>query len=306
MSRVIEERIAATAAAQHGVITLAQLVDAGLPATRVLRRVHAGQLRRMHRGVYHVGPVVLPWAPAMAAVLAVGPNAWLGRLHALALWELIEPVAAGTPIHVMVAGANRASRSGIMVHRVTSLDADEHTVRAGIPVTSVTRTLLDVAGILGRRELETVFAKGERTGQVDSVSLLGLLDRRPRRPGAPVLRELASAATGPALTRSPLEREFLLLIDRGGLPAPHTNVTFGPYELDGLWPDVGLAVELDGFAHHRTRGRFEGDKQKDSWLLSRGITVLRLSWRQITQRPVPTVVQIGQALARAAAERAAR
>lgn len=95
------------------------------------------------------------------------------------------------------------------------------------------------------------------------------------------------------------------MLRSGGLPRPHANVPVGPYELDLFWPDEGVAIEVDGRAHHSARQRFEGDRRKDNWLRVRGIEVIRLTWGQITRDPVRTAVQVGQILAVARVRRAA-
>jgi very-short-patch-repair endonuclease len=115
----------------------------------------------------------------------------------------------------------------------------------------------------------------------------------------PALRAILERSGGPALTRSRAEEAAVALIRKAGLPAPHTNVAVGPYELDIFWPRERVAVEVDGFRHHSSRPRFENDRRKDAWLRARGITVLRLSWRQLTEEAVATAVQLGQALVHA-------
>ena len=102
------------------------------------------------------------------------------------------------------------------------------------------------------------------------------------------------------VTRSAAEDRFLALVREARLPAPRTNARFGPYELDFYWPDERVAVEIDGFRHHSSRPRHEGDRRKDTWLRSRGITPVRLTWKQITVDRTATVVQVGQVLALAA------
>lgn len=304
MSREVEDRIAAVARGQHGVITRRQLGEAGLSGSMVDRRVRAGRLEPLHRGVYLVGPLAPPGAREIAAVLASGPGAVLSHLTAAPLWGLREASDAGEPVDVTIPGANRGRRPGIRMHRVVRLDIDEHTVLDGIPITIPGRTLVDVAGVVGVRELERAVARAEREGLVTREALSALLLRYPRRPGTPALRMIADAQAGPALTRSAAEAEFLALVRQAGLPVPEANVAVGPYEIDFLWRAQGIAVEVDGFHHHSSRPRFEGDRRKDAWLLAGGIKVLRLSWRQIVDGAMATAVHVAQALAHAGAGRA--
>jgi very-short-patch-repair endonuclease len=142
-------------------------------------------------------------------------------------------------------------------------------------------------------------ARAEREGLATREALNILVARHPRRPGTPALRAVLESEGGPTLTRSEAEAKFHTLTRCAGLPPPEINVGVGPYELDFLWRAEGIAVEVDGFRHHSSRPRFEGDRRKDAWLLANGITVIRLSWRQIVHEPLATAVLIGQALARA-------
>lgn len=307
MSRELEERIAATAARQHGVVTRGQLVEAGLCLSAVGHRVRSGRLRPLHRGIYLVGPLVPPGALEMTAVLAGGPTAVVSHLSAASLWRMRPGRGNGTwsktadeePIDITVVGVNCGRRAGIRVHRAVRLDAGDRTVLDGIPVTTPDRTLVDLADVVGTRELEGAVAWAEREGLVPREALSALLTRHRGRPGTRALRAVLEVEGGPALTRSEAEARFLALIRRAGLPAPETNVSVGRYEIDFLWRSAGIAVEVDGFRHHSSRPRFEGDRSRDAWLLAAGITVVRLSWRQIVHEAMATAVQVGQALARA-------
>lgn len=370
MTRDVEERIAATAAVQHGVITRGQLKEAGLSADAIDRRLKLGILWPIQLGVYGLGPVMLPRAPEMAAVLACAPEALLSHVSAVRVWlpgeglssfpdptkalegrgdrgssngprarspnrgrhapsgrgeprspnrgrhapsSRGEPAAPSRarrdsvlqsdtgPVHITVVGGNRGQRPGIFVHRVARLETDERAVRDGIPVTAPGRSLIDLAGMVGTRELEHAVARAEREGLVTLAALAKLVDRYRGRPGAPALRHVLRDRGGPALTLSEAEELFLALAREGGLPDPETNVPVGPYVLDFLWGKERIAVEIDGFRYHKRRPQFEGDRRKDAWLHTVGITVLRFTWRQVTRERVATAIRIGQALAIAAA-----
>ena len=317
MDRSVEDRVEAIADAQHRVVTLAQLMGAGVTSSGVSRRTRAGRLHRLYQGVYLVGSVVLPWTREKAAALAAGPHAAVSHTSALPLVGLSGPPpgaisirdlvdAAAAPIHISTPSGSRGRQRGLILHRVRDLRPTERTARFGIPVTTPARTILDVAGLLDRAGLERVVARAERDGLVDRKSLTTLLRRFPGRPGTPVLREILVSAGGPALIRSEAEDRFRALAREARLPPPHVNVRAGPYELDFFWPEEKLAVEIDGFRHHSSHPRFLGDRRKDSWLLARGITVLRLSWQQITEDRLATAVEVGRALALAAAAREGR
>jgi len=302
MSRQAEERIAAAAAEQHGVVTHRQLVELGLSPAAIGRRWQSGRMKRMHRGVYLVVSIAPERATEMAAVLVGGPGAVLSHLSALSILRMLR-ADRPHPLHVSVSGRSRRRRPGICFHRVAPFDDDEFTVMDGIPVTSPGRTLVDVAGMLGSREIEVAASVAERNGLTTIDELVSLPDRYPRRPGISVLRSLFKDMRGPDFTRSEAERRCLELLRTAGLSRPHTNVPLGPYELDLFWPEEGIAVEIDGRAHHSSLSRFEGDRRKDMWLRAHGIEVIRLSWKQITRDGTATAVQLGQSLALARARR---
>jgi predicted transcriptional regulator of viral defense system/very-short-patch-repair endonuclease len=299
-----EKRIAALAATQHGVVTRAQLIEIGISSAAIWRRLEDGRLRALHRGVYLVGPIEPDRAQELAAVLAGGPAAALSHMSALHVWELLR-FEAPRPVHISVPVNRGASRAGIVVHRDAALADDECTVVNGIRITTPGRTIVDVAGTLGSRELELASAPAERERLIGSAELDGLPSRYARRRGMAMLRSLIEQPTGPDFTESEAERTCLRLLHVAGLPRPHTNVTVGPYRLDLFWPEEGVAIEIDGRAYHSSRPRFEGDRQKDNWLRVRGIEVIRLTWRQITRNATATAVLVGQTLALARARRQA-
>jgi very-short-patch-repair endonuclease len=201
-------------------------------------------------------------------------------------------------VDITIPADQRLSRPGIREHRTVSLEPDERMVLGGLPVTAPGRTLLDMTVEVGSRELEAMVARAQRAELLDRDALVALLDRYRGRGGIAALRAVLATPEGPALTRSEAEARFLELVRRAGLPAPRSNVKLGRYEIDFLWSDERIAVEVDGFRYHSSRSRFEGDRRKDAWLTARGIRVIRLSWRQIVESAVPTIVQVGQALAK--------
>ncbi len=300
MSRELEELIAHYAGRQHGVVTHTQLIDAGFSPSLIGRRLRAGRLRPLHRGVYLAASPALPHTREMAAVLASGPGAVLSCLSAAALLGLRGAVRG--PVDVSVAG-NRGHSPGIRAHRIRCLARTERTVVEGIPVTTAGRTLLDIAALLPTDALEAAVARAERERLVSKKELLGLVARHRGHRGMRALRFVLRRAGGPALTRSAAERRFLALVRGAGLPQPECNAVFRGYEVDFLWREGGIAVEVDGFRYHSSHPSFEQDRRKDAELLVAGFGVLRLSWSRITDEPLAVAAQLGQALGRAAARR---
>ena len=276
------------AGAQHGVVSLAQVRAIGLSATAVRSRVRAGRLHSVHRGVYAVGHARLTgrglW---MAGVLACGPGAALSHRSAAALHDLRRSDRRTVDVTVpRDAGRNRTE---IHAHRSVLADADLVVVD-GIPCTTVARTLLDLAEVVDRRGLERAVDRAEQMRLLDTTAIADVLARSPGRHGARPLRTiLAGFDPERARTRSELERRFLRLCDRAGVPRPRVNhvVTIDgePMEIDFAWPDRRLAVETDGHATHGTRQAFERDRRRDQRLKRAGWDTLRFTWRQVLKAP---------------------
>lgn len=221
----------------------------------------------------------------MAAVLAFGPDAVLSHRSAGQLWGLL-PRSSITP---EVTRPGRASRPHLIAHRGMLLRDEVVRVR-GIPVTSVPRTMLDLAATRKEREVERAWNEMEFRGFRDRLSVPDLLERHPRRKGSLLLLRLAEGKVLPVgITRNDLEEAFLALIDRYELPRPRMNVHFPIrerfYEIDCLWEDRRVAIELDGGAAHRTRKSFDDDRERDRILTAEGYTTARVTWHHIQNTP---------------------
>jgi very-short-patch-repair endonuclease len=299
MTREANERTMAVARGQHGVVTHEQLRAAGLSSGAIKRRARAGGLQRLHRGVYLVGAVPPPMAAEMAAVLAYGPGATLSHGSAAALRGLRPAHEPAAPIDVSIPGRSRVARAGVRLWQARCFEADERSPIQGMPVASVGRTIVDLAAVVGIVELERMVARAERERLIDPAGLDRLLARYRGRPGLPALRQVLGVRGGPCLTRSEAEARFLALVREARLPTPMVNAMVEGCELDFLWPDERIAVEVDGYRFHGNRLRFEGDRRRATGLAARGIQVIPLTWRQIVEDRVATAVQVGQALVQA-------
>jgi very-short-patch-repair endonuclease len=218
----------------------------------------------------------------MAAVLASGPEASLSHRSAGCLWQLLPPSAV-VP-EVTRPGFFRA-QAGIRAHR-SPLRRDEVALIARIPVTSVSRTLFDLAALLSRRQLEKALSETEVRRLVDKVSIPDLLERYPRRRGSAVLRAiLGEKATMRGITRSELEDLFVAALECTDLPRPRLNadVAVGSrfFEADCLWSEQRLIVELDSSEVHGVDRAFEKDRERDRLLMTEGWRVVRITWRQL-------------------------
>ena len=258
--------IVALAARQHGVVTTAQLLDAGVGRRSIARRVEAGWLVPLHRGVYRVGPTTARFEREMAAVLAIGGGATLSHRSAAAIWGFAR---SDRDVHVTVTRRGRRSRPGIKVHHTASLNAAVHD---GLPVTGPARTLRDLKRVLTTSELDRAQEQAE---------ILGLV---------------APDITVDGFTRSEAERRLKALCKAAQLPMPKTNARVAGHEVDAYWPAHNLIVEVDGYGYHGTRQAFERDRRKDAALQTAGYRVVRITWRRLTTEPLAVSAQLGALL----------
>lgn len=273
-------------------VTARQLTDANVGAAAIRYRARTGRLHRLHRGVYAVGYVSpSPHARVMAAVLACGRGAVLSHRSAAVLWELL-PRWRG-PVEVIAPGKH--IHRGVRAHRSAGLGADERTVHLGIPVTTPARTLVDLADVLDDRALARAVneARVLRLVRLDDVA--GLLARSRGRRAPARLAQFVDRGDQP--TRSAFEDAFLLFAERHGLPRPEVNQRVAGHEVDMLWRRQRLVVELDGRTFHDHDRAFERDRDRDADLLAYGYSVVRVTWRRLTQRPQREARRLGSLLA---------
>ena len=211
---------------------------------------------------------------------------------AAALWGLRPPQKG--PIDVTVAGRETRDRPGIRTHAVR-LHPRDATRKHGVAVTSPARTLLDLAVTLPPRELDRTVEQAQAQRQASLHSLNEQFARYPRHRGAAALAK--AIRTDPKLTRSKLERRTLELIRAARLPTPATNVKVLDWEVDLVWHERHLVVELDSHSFHSSRRAFERDRRKDQELQAGGYRVLRFTWRQITEEPEAVIAALATALA---------
>lgn len=278
-----ERAVAALAERQYGVVSRAQLLELGVGPSSIGRRLAHRRLHRLHNGVYALGHRTLTReARWLAAVLAGGPGAVLSHRSAATLWGIL-PVPGRRP--EVTVGAGRHGGSDVDVHRC-ALERDERAAVDRIPVTTVSRTLLDLAAVVAPDHLERALREAEARHLGDATSLRGLLARYPRRRGTATLRRiLAADHVGDGITRSVLEDRFLALVDKAALPRPklnhHVDAAGRLLECDCVWRPQRLVVELDGHATHGRRTAFESDRARDRALAAAGWRVVRVTWRQL-------------------------
>jgi Transcriptional regulator, AbiEi antitoxin len=267
--------LANLAGQQHGVVSTRQLEGLGYSRDAASRAARSGRLHRLHRGVYAVGHMSLTWhSHCLAAVLACAPNALASHTSAAWLWGLV-PNQPGT--FDVTAPTRRHAKADLRLHYAHLADSDR-AVCEGIPATALPRTLVDLAATLSATRLDRVIERSEQLRLFDLGAMNELLDRVGGHPGVGRLRRaLAVYRDEPAFTRSDLERRFLGLVKRSGLPVPSMNFQEGEYQLDAYWQPERFAVELDVYETHGGRAAFERDRLRQENLKLRGIEMIRVT-----------------------------
>jgi very-short-patch-repair endonuclease len=289
--KVDTERLAQLASSQSGVVSRAQLVSLGVSDSALSRWVQARRLHRIHPGVYAVGHSVLSLDGCLfAALLYGGDEAVFSHTTAGWLWRLID--ADPKRIHLTVPG-RRSSLPGVRVHR--SRDVARATCR-DLPVTSVARTLVDLAGVLSFRQLRRALAEASYQNLLSIPEVKSVL--KPGRHGSRALRRaLHQHLPQLARTLSVLEERFLELCHATGLPLPEINAQVGGMRVDAMWREQRLVAELDGAAAHGGWAQVSRDRERELALRGMGFRVVRYTWQQITERAGEVVADLRQQLA---------
>jgi predicted transcriptional regulator of viral defense system/very-short-patch-repair endonuclease len=295
-----DARLARIAERQHGRVTHRQLAAIGITGSPLTRRLEAGRLERVYRGVYAVGHNQrTPEANWIAAVMACSPGAVLSHLDAAALWEIYE--SRGTKIHVTTTARSARRIPGIQVHRARRLDPADVTVKNGIPVTTVARTLIDLTDLLSIDRLLRAIREAEYLGLLDLDALDSARERANGRRRLAVLNEAVARHRPGQIVREELEHRFLELVHAAGLPDPKTNVRVKTrrrtYRVDCLWREKGVAVELDGRAAHARVAAFEEDRARDAALSAIGLRPVRFTWHRLTDDGDEVIAELEAMLA---------
>jgi very-short-patch-repair endonuclease len=276
-----ERELARLAARQHGVVSRVQLLALGFGDEAIKTRIDAMRLQGLHREVFAVGHSRLGEASRRwAAVLAYGEDALLSHRSAAALWGLARQRSSLIDI---TAGTGRQGihrREGIFIHR-GRLHPEDRAVRAGIPVTTVARTLFDMAEFVSLKRLESAWEEADRLGLLELRAVEQVCERGYGRRALRPIRRLLTEARAATITRSPLEDEFAAFCRDHGLPTPSFNTTALGFEIDALWPRQRLAVELDSWEFHGHRAAFERDRARDTTLQVAGYRIIRVTHRRV-------------------------
>jgi len=294
-SRTVEETLASVASRAHGVVTRGELLGAGVTRAQLKSRLAAGSLIRVYPGVYLVGhqaPSVL--ARYMAAVKACGDGSLLVRRAAAHLLGLLKDPPSLPEVLCLTQRRVR----GVRTQRVRHSEPTDGTTWRGIPVTTVQRTLVDLAALLDEDELARAVHQADARHHVRPEQIEGVLARRHNWPGARKLRRVIWGKVPVTLSR--LEARFLTRLREAGLPCPDTNRRVDGRYVDCRWPEHRLTVELDSYRYHRTRHVWEQDRQRERGARARGDEFRRYTWRDVGEEPEPMLTDLRRLLGRPA------
>lgn len=276
------------AARQHGVVTTAQLLNAGFTHSAVLRWREKGLLHPCHRGVYRLGHRARSAdATYMAAVLACGSGAALSGLPAAFRFGLLR---GGPPPPEVTSSVQRRFPGVISRRRTVPTRRWD-----GILTTTLRQTLLDLGGLLDLESLGLAFHRADVRFRIGAVEI------PPRTPGIANLRAVVEGDH--ALLLSRLEKRTRALLRDHRLPLPITNRRQGDHFVDCRWPGLPLTVELDSFRFHRSRHAWEADRDRERAARARGDEFRRYTWRDVVEQPQPTLVDLVRLLGPSARSR---
>jgi len=278
--RTVAQVLAAIAGRQHGVVGRRQLLDAGVTRWEISARLRSGELLREYPGVYRVGHrAPSREARYLAAVLACGPEAALSGRAAAHLHGLLK----GRPPPPEVITRTERRIEGIPTQRSRTLEPRDVTEVSKIPVTTVPRTLVDLAATLQAEALARACHEAGVLHDTTPAQVEAILNRRPNRPGAAKLRQILNGEVH--VTLSTLERRFLTRLRAAGLPLPETNRPASGRRVDCRWPTQRLTVELDGYRYHRSRHAWEQDRRREREARARGDEFRRYAYGDVIEDP---------------------
>lgn len=284
------------ATSQHGVVAQRQLLALGFSERTIKLRLDAGRLNPIHREVYAVGHSrVSRYGRWRAAVLAYGDLALLSHRTAAALWGLAR--TRSHPIDVTAPRGRQGlrRREGVWIHR-GRLHAEDRAERAGIPVTTVARTLFDFAEVESLRRLEQAWEEADRLKLLRLQEIERVCERGYGRRALKPIRRLLAEMRAPAEGRSPLEQRFHEFCREHRLPDPVRNVHVLGREVDALWPEAKLVAELDSWEHHSHRAAFERDRARDPKFLIAGYRTIRITHLRLDREASEVATEIHQLL----------
>jgi very-short-patch-repair endonuclease len=287
-----DERIATVGQRQHGVFSLAQAREAGLNRSAVDYRVRRGKLVRVHPEVYRIKGAPNSWEQALhAALLWAGPEAVVSHRSAGALWKLDRVRRSETP-ELLIPWTKTWPCTGVTLHRTRDLSSKDVSRVAGFPVTSLPRTLIDLASVISPRDLEAALESALRRRLEIGwlIRRLRALGSKGRQGTGQLARFIEERVDVREFLDGSLEVNLLRALRNARLPEParHFDLFDDDLfvgEIDFAYPEQRLALEGDGYSTHGGYRAFEEDRARASALAAAGWRLLRFTWGDVRDRP---------------------
>jgi very-short-patch-repair endonuclease len=304
------EELRKLAPRHFAVFSLEQAAACGVSKHALGRAVKQGICLRLHAGVFAFAGAPGSWEQSvMAACLAVGKGTVASHRSAARIWRLIGP--ADPVVEISVPRERNPQPRKVRVHRMADLVPEHTTVRPQLPVTNPLRTIVDLAAVLAADEVEDAIDTGLAWPSLFSIAAIEAIRvdlARRGRAGVGVLGNiLEERALGEAVSDSRLESRMARLLRRAGLPAAVSHYVIRTpggvslAEVDFAYPELRLAIEVDGFAVHGTPRAMAKDFVRQNGLVPYGWHVLRFTWRQVVREPELVARAIAEARAGLAA-----
>lgn len=295
---MLSRAVADLAERQYGVISHDQLIELGLTRSLIQNWLRTRRLQPIHACTFALGHKSLrPEGVRLAAVMCFGSEAALSHRSAAAHWNFL---AVSQSVVDVSAPRAKEGAPGVRLHRPRRWEPADRTCHLGVPVTTVSRTLLDIAGCVSFGRLERAVNEAQLLQILDFAELVAAMDRAGRKRGIRSLRAIAAGLDPdrPVITASSLEDLFLGLVRRHGLPEPMCNTHVREEKVDFFWPSCDLVVETDGDRFHSTQFARANDRRRDRKLELAGYLVLRFGDREMANTPELVVSQVRAGLNR--------
>jgi hypothetical protein len=285
--RTLDQELGRIATAQKGLLRRSQLLAAGVSSNGIDRRLAKGTLIQEYPGVYGLGHrAPHPETSYLAAVYACGEGALLCGRSAAFLFGLMKGQAPPPEVICLT----QRTIPGVKTVRTRKIDPGDATTYHDTPVTTVPRTLVDLAAVLPEDDLARACHEAEVRFRTKPERVEAVLDRRPTSKGAANLRAVLRGDVRVALSK--LESRFLELLRADGLPLPETNRPAGGRRIDCRWPEYRLTVELDSYTYHGSRHAWERDRRRERDAHARGDDLRRFTHGDVFERPADTLREL--------------
>jgi hypothetical protein len=299
-SSALMKELLRLAEGQYSLVTRGQALTCGMSSDEIDGAVTRGLLVRVYRAIFRVGGSPVTWRQrVLALVFAAGVHAAASHRAAAALWRF--PGFREDWVEV-VRPWKRNRKPGRLVglHESTFLPPHHITAIDGIPVTTVDRTLFDLAGVVSRKRLERAVANAVNAGQTTIAKLEKVFAetaRRGRRGSKAMRKLLSDIGQGYVPTESELEDLVLAVLEVAGLPLPKKQRNVGGSttpigRVDFLYAATKLVIEADSKRHHTSWLDQEADKRRDLQLTAAGFQIIRVSWQQLIEHPEEFVAAV--------------